>query len=125
MRVFVDQLAVYFTFTHSTNTQIFITPSQQQLEAAAEDKQGYISATIRNIIVTSRSQTTISHIQSMPRMAILPRSFSSRIRSRRTDLRRRLGHCSIDHAPGSMLSISGQPIGEVHDGRPDRCTGRS
>jgi hypothetical protein len=66
MRVYVDQLAVYFTFTSSINTQLFIAPGQHKLEVMAEDKQGYISATILNITVTSQSQTTISNIQSMP-----------------------------------------------------------
>ncbi len=66
MRVYVDQLAVYFTFTNSINTQIFVTPGQHQLEVTAEDKQGYISATILNITVTSQSQTAISNVQSMP-----------------------------------------------------------
>jgi hypothetical protein len=66
MRVYVDQLAVYFTFTSSINTQLFIAPGQHKLEVMAEDRQGYISATILNITVTSQSQTTISNIQSMP-----------------------------------------------------------
>lgn len=66
MRVYVDQLAVYFTFTNSINTQIFIAPGQHKLEVMAEDKQGYISATILNIIVSSQAQTTtISDIQNM------------------------------------------------------------
>jgi hypothetical protein len=66
MRVYVDQLAVYFTFTSSINTQLFIAPGQHKLEVMAEDTKGYISATILNITVTSQSQTTISNIQSMP-----------------------------------------------------------
>jgi hypothetical protein len=66
MRVYVDQLAVYFTFTSSINTQLFIAPGQHKLEVIAEDKQGYISAAILNVTVTSQSQTTISNIQSMP-----------------------------------------------------------
>jgi len=74
MRVFVDQLAVYFTFTNSINTQIFITPGQQR-ESTADDKRGYISATIRNITVTSQSQTTISNIQSMPGWQSCPALF--------------------------------------------------
>src|SRR4029077_20811419 len=66
MRVYVDQLAVYFTFTDSINTQIFIAPGQHTLEVMAEDNQGYISATILHINVTSQPQTTISDIQNMP-----------------------------------------------------------
>jgi len=66
MRVYVDQLAVYFTFTNSINTQIFVGPGQHSLEVMAEDSQGYISATILNIAVTTQAATTISNIQSMP-----------------------------------------------------------
>src|SRR6476659_3811927 len=43
MRVYVDQLAVYFTFTNSINTQLFIAPGQHTIEVMAEDNQGYIS----------------------------------------------------------------------------------
>ena len=66
MRIYVDQLAVYFTFTNSINAQIFVAPGQHKLEVMAEDNQGYISATILNITVTTQSQTTISNIQSLP-----------------------------------------------------------
>lgn len=65
MRVYVDQLAVYFTFTNSINTQIFIAPGAHTLEVMAEDQKGYISATILNITVSSQSQTTISNIEDM------------------------------------------------------------
>ena len=67
MRVYVDQLAVYFTFTNSINTQLFVAPGQHTVEVMAEDKQGYISSTILNVTVTSQpSQVTISGIQNMP-----------------------------------------------------------
>ena len=66
MRVYVDQLAVYFAFTDSISTQIFTSPGQHTLEVMAEDKKGYISATILHVNVTSQSQTTISDIQNMP-----------------------------------------------------------
>ena len=66
MRVYVDQLAVYFTFTNSINAAIWMTPGQHTLEVMAEDNQGYISATILNITVGSQSATTISSIQAMP-----------------------------------------------------------
>ena len=66
MRVFVDTLAVYFTFTNSINAQIWMSPGKHQLEVMAEDNQGYISATILNITVTSQSQTTVSSIQALP-----------------------------------------------------------
>src|SRR5258708_4794599 len=45
MRVYVDQLAVYFTFSNSINTLIWMSPGKHTLEVMAEDKQGYISAT--------------------------------------------------------------------------------
>ena len=66
MRVYVDQLAVYFTFTNSINAAVFIAPGQHVLEVMAEDNKGYISATILNITVSSQSQTTISSIQAIP-----------------------------------------------------------
>lgn len=66
MRVYVDQLAVYFTFTKMINTQLFITPGQHTLEIIAEDNKGYTSATILKVMVTSQAQTTISSIQNMP-----------------------------------------------------------
>ena len=65
MRVYVDDLAVYFTFTNSINTRLFIGSGAHKLEVMAEDNQGYISATILNITVTTQSQTTISDIQTM------------------------------------------------------------
>ena len=43
MRVYLDELAVYFTFTNSINAQLFIAPGAHTLEVMAEDKQGYIS----------------------------------------------------------------------------------
>jgi len=67
MRVYVDQLAVYYTFANSINTQIFASPGTHKLEVMAEDNQGYISATILNVTVSSQqAQTTISDIQAMP-----------------------------------------------------------
>jgi hypothetical protein len=66
MRVYVDQLAVYFTFTNSIDTQIFLAPGQHTIEVMAEDNQGYISATPITVTVTTQAQTTISNIQSLP-----------------------------------------------------------
>src|SRR5579863_10343494 len=66
MRVYVDQLAVYFTFTSSIDTQIFTAPGAHTLEVMAEDNKGYVSATLINVTVTTQSQTTISAIQAMP-----------------------------------------------------------
>jgi hypothetical protein len=66
MRVYVDQLAVYFTFNNSINEQIWMSPGQHALEVMAEDNQGYISATILNVTVSSQSQFTVSGIQALP-----------------------------------------------------------
>src|SRR3984885_5787514 len=66
MRVYVDQLAVYFTFSSSINASIFAAPGAHTLEVMAEDNQGYISATILNITVSSQLQATISDIQTLP-----------------------------------------------------------
>jgi hypothetical protein len=66
MRVYVDQLAMYFTYTNSINTQLFVAAGQHTVEVMAEDTSGYISATIVNVTVTTQAQTTISGIQNMP-----------------------------------------------------------
>lgn len=67
MRVYVDQLAVYFTFSDSINAQMFVAPGQHTIEVMAEDNQGYISATPLNVTVSSQQQqTTISGIQNLP-----------------------------------------------------------
>jgi hypothetical protein len=66
MRVYVDQLAVYFTFNNSIDTQIFVAPGQHTIEVMAEDTLGYISATPLNVTITAQNQTTISDIQAMP-----------------------------------------------------------
>jgi hypothetical protein len=66
MRVYVDQLAVYFTFNNSISAQIFLTPGRHTLEVMAEDNQGYISATPLKVNVSSQTpKTTISGIQNM------------------------------------------------------------
>ena len=66
MRVYVDQLAVYFTFTNAINTQIFAAPGQHTIEVMAEDKQGFISATLINVNITSQqAQSTIKDIQTL------------------------------------------------------------
>lgn len=71
MRVFVDQLAVYFTFNNSINTQIFVAPGAHTITVYAEDNKGYISATPVQVTVsaqapTTNGQTTITGIQSLP-----------------------------------------------------------
>src|SRR5215469_14304947 len=70
MRVYVDQLAVYFTFDNFMNTQIFVAPGQHVVTVMAEDQQGFISATPLDVTVsaqapTTNGQTTISGIQAM------------------------------------------------------------
>ena len=66
MRVYVDTLAVYFTFNNSINTQIFLGTGAHTVTIMAEDQQGYISATPVNVTVSSQATTTISSIQAMP-----------------------------------------------------------
>jgi hypothetical protein len=66
MRIYVDQLAVYFTFASSLNTQILMSPGEHTVEVMAEDNQGYISAIPIKVNVTAQSTTTISSIQAMP-----------------------------------------------------------
>jgi len=71
MRVYVDNLAVYFTFDNSINTQIFLGTGAHTITVMAEDNQGYISATPVQVNVTAQApstkgQTLISGIQNMP-----------------------------------------------------------
>jgi hypothetical protein len=71
MRVFVDQLAVYFTFNNSINTQIFVAPGAHTITVYAEDNKGYISAAPLQVTVsaqapTTNGQTTITGIQALP-----------------------------------------------------------
>lgn len=67
MRVYVDQLAVYFTFNNSINTQIFTAPGQHTITVMAEDNQGYISAIPLKVTVSSQpAQNVISSIQNLP-----------------------------------------------------------
>src|SRR5579859_5382897 len=71
MRVYVDSLAVYFTFTNSINTKIFLGTGAHTITVMAEDNQGYISATPVQVNVTGQApstngQTLISGIRNMP-----------------------------------------------------------
>ncbi len=118
MRVYVDQLAVYFTFDNSIDTQIFIAPGQHTIEVMAEDNQGYISATPITVTVTTQAaQTTISNIQSMPGWQSCSATFPPRIRTRGTDLRRRLGHRRLDDDSESIIALHRRPVGPLHPGR--------
>ena len=69
MRVYVDNVSVYYTSSNSINTQIFAAPGAHTVLVMAEDttgSMGYISAAPISITVTSQSQTTISSIQNTP-----------------------------------------------------------
>jgi hypothetical protein len=70
MRVFVDQLAVYFTFDNSINTQIFVAPGSHTITVYAEDDKGNLSATPIPVTVSAQApstngQTTITGIQAL------------------------------------------------------------
>jgi len=65
MRVYVDDISVYYTASNSINTQIFVTPGPHTLLVMAEDNAGYVSATPLSITVTSQAAATISDIQNM------------------------------------------------------------
>ena len=66
MRVYVDNLAVYFAFGNSINAVIWMTPGSHTLTVMAEDNKGYISAIPIKVNVSSQPQTVISDIQNMP-----------------------------------------------------------
>jgi hypothetical protein len=71
MRVYVDNVSVYYTSSNSINTQIFASPGQHTVLVMAESyactalpcSTGDISATPINVTVSSQVQTTISSIQ--------------------------------------------------------------
>jgi len=63
MRVYVDNLALYFMFNSSINAGIWMSPGNHTLTVMAEDKKGYISATIIHVNVSSQPPTVISDIQ--------------------------------------------------------------
>ena len=73
MRVYVDNVSVYYTSSNSINTQIFASPGQHTLLVVAEElncaalpcSAGLVSAIPLKITVMSQSQTTISGIQNM------------------------------------------------------------
>ncbi len=67
MRVYVDQLAVYFTFNNTLSAEIWMSTGQHTLEVMAEDNQGYISATLLNVTVSSQqSPFSVTGIQALP-----------------------------------------------------------
>jgi hypothetical protein len=70
MRVYVDQLAVYFTFDNSINTQIFLAPGQHTVTVMAEDSKGYVSAALLQVDISAQApatngQTIIKGIQAL------------------------------------------------------------
>jgi hypothetical protein len=66
MRVYVDGLAVFFTFESSMNTRIWMAPGPHTLEIMAEDKQGFISATVLQVNVVAPQAAGVSDIQTLP-----------------------------------------------------------
>ena len=66
MRVYVDNVSVYYTSSNSINTQIFAAAGAHTMLVMAEDSKGYISATPISITVTSQAATKITGIQNSP-----------------------------------------------------------
>ena len=67
MRVYVDNVSVYYTSSSSINTQIFAATGPHTVLVMAEDSSGYVSAIPLSITVTGASpQSTITGIQNMP-----------------------------------------------------------
>jgi hypothetical protein len=73
MRVYVDNVAVYYTASNSMNTQIFASPGPHTLLIMAEEyacaslpcSSGMVSAIPLAITVTAQSQASITNIQSV------------------------------------------------------------
>jgi len=127
MRVYVDNLAVYFTYTSAIDTQIFAAPGQHTIEVMAEDKQGYISATILTANVTSQAaQTSISGIQNMPGWQSCAADFAAGLRPRRPGLR--LGQSqspNFDDDRRAVFSRNGREVCKVHHERAQRLFQRA
>lgn len=66
MRVYVDGQAMYWTFNSSMNTNIWMTPGAHTLEIMAEDKKGFIAASVLNVSVVMPQAPGISDIQTLP-----------------------------------------------------------
>jgi hypothetical protein len=65
MRVYVDNVSVYYTSSNSINTQIFAAAGPHTVLVMAEDSSGYVSAIPLSVTVTSQAKTTISNIQTL------------------------------------------------------------
>jgi hypothetical protein len=66
MRVYVDGLAVYFTFDKSIDTLIWMASGLHALEITAIDRKGFVSASIMQVTVAAQSSFTVSDIQALP-----------------------------------------------------------
>ena len=66
MRVYVDGLAVFWTFESSMNTRIWMAPGAHTLEVMAEDKQGFIAAQVFHVNVVPPQATEVDDIQTLP-----------------------------------------------------------
>ncbi|HZR29411.1 MAG TPA: hypothetical protein VFA71_11600 [Terriglobales bacterium] len=66
MRVYVDGLAVYFTFEKSFDTLIWMAPGQHTLEVMAVDRKGFVSTSVMQVTVAAQSPFTVSNIQALP-----------------------------------------------------------
>jgi hypothetical protein len=66
MRVYVDGLAVFFTFNSSMNTRIWMAPGPHTMEIMAEDRQGFISAQVLNVNVVAPQASAVTDIQTLP-----------------------------------------------------------
>lgn len=66
MRVYVDGLAVFFTFESSMNTRIWMDPGPHTLEIMAEDRQGFISAQVLQVTVVAPQAQSVTDIQTLP-----------------------------------------------------------
>lgn len=69
MRVYIDNVSVYYTASNSINTPIFAATGKHTLLVMAEDNesnQGQVSAIPLTITVTSQSMAAVSGIQNLP-----------------------------------------------------------
>jgi hypothetical protein len=106
MRVYVDQLAVYFTFDQHADF-CRSRPAHHRGHGRRQSGIHFRHARQRDSYNAGSADRDLEYSKHAG-MAVLLRNFPSRIRARRTDLRRRLGHGRLDNDSESGDSLYGR-----------------
>ena len=65
MRIYVDNVAVYYSYTPTINEYLFMEPGQHTIEVVAEDVAGYI-ATASTQVNVAQEMPGVAGIQNLP-----------------------------------------------------------